>query len=293
MIACKECGHECSAMNALGYHLRSHGISYPDYIVKHELAGIWPHCKCGEKLEYRKGGFPKFCSLKCASSGESNGMHGRKGDNSPIKGIKRTTEQLKNYASGAKKRWELHGEKLREMMSSEEYSRANSEGQKQSYIRDPSLKQKRREGVHRFWSTSPLASALRQSATERALLLLSEGKIGPSAPYKQEWKHNPFTGKQEYMHSSWESAFLDACIERGYPVTKDHSITIPYTHPDGVVHTYVPDFYSLEDRTLYEVKGRHDATDLTKWEAAERWCSERSLSFQVLFDMSLAPEELP
>lgn len=284
MITCKECGQECSAMNALGYHLRTHGISYPEYVVKYELAGVWPHCKCGEKLEYRKGGFPKFCSLKCSSGGESNGMYGRKGDNSPIKGIKRTTEQLKNYAAGAKKRWELHGEKLREMMSSEEYSKANSEGQKQSYIRDPSLRQKRREGVLRFWSSSTLAPALRQTASERAVRLLAERKIGPGAPYKQEWKRNPWTGQDEWMHSSWESAFLDACIARSYEVHKDHGVTIPYRHPDGTTHTYVPDFYAPEDRTLYEVKGRWDETDLAKWEAAGEWCERRGYRFCLMFE---------
>lgn len=283
MIKCKECGHECSATNALGYHLRKHGISYTDYVIKHEHSGVWPTCKCGKRLEHKKGGFPRYCSVKCASSGETNPMYGRRGDNSPIKGIKRTDEQRLNYSSGARKRWELYGDKLRKMMASEEYSKANSEGQKQSYIRDPSLRQKRSDGVHKFWSTSPLAPTLRLAATERAVRLLAEGKIGPGAPFKQEWKRNPWTGADEWMHSSWESAFLDACIARGYEVRKDHGITIPYTHPDGSERTYVPDFYAPEDRVLYEVKGRWDAADIAKWEAAQAWCHGRGWEFCVLF----------
>ena len=210
-------------------------------------------------------------------------MSGKTGDKSPNYGLKRTPEQLKNYSEGSKKRWKLHGDKLRDMMKTEEYRLANSRGQKDSYERDPSLRQKRSEGVHHFWAESPLAPILRAEASDRAVRLLAENKIGPQAPFKTEHKFNPFTGTEEYMHSSWETAFLDTCISRGYPVTKNHGITIPYTHPDGSVHTYVPDFYAFEDRTLYEVKGRHDEVDVVKWEAAEQFCAGRGWKFQVLF----------
>lgn len=284
MIICKECGHECSAKNALGYHLRSHGITYPEYVVRHEYGGEWPQCTCGKRLEHKKGGFPRYCSIKCASSGENNPMYGRKGELSPIKGIKRTPSQLKNYSEGAKKRWQLHGDMLRKMMKTEEYSHANSEGQKHSYVKDPSLKQKRSKGVHLFWATSPLAANLRREASERASRLLAENKIGPQAPFKREWKRNPWTGEDEYMHSSWESMFFDACVDRGYEVTKNHGITIPYTHPDGTTRTYVPDFYASEDRILYEVKGQHNEVDVAKWEAADAWCQGRGMSLCVLFD---------
>jgi hypothetical protein len=214
-------------------------------------------------------------------------MYGRKGELSPIKGIKRTPSQLKNYSEGAKKRWQLHGDMLREMMKTEEYSHANSEGQKHSYVKDPSLKQKRSKGVHLFWATSPLAANLRnlrREASERSSRLLAENKIGPQAPFKREWKRNPWTGEDEYMHSSWESIFFDACVDRDYEVTKNHGITIPYTHPDGTTRTYVPDFYTSEDRVLYEVKGRHNEVDVAKWEAADAWCQGRGMSLCVLFD---------
>lgn len=282
MVKCKECGQECSAMNALGYHLRTHGVSYPEYFVKHELAGNWPHCKCGKRLEYKKG-FPKHCSATCATSGESNPMYGRRGEKSPIKGIKRTEEQLKNYASGAKKRWELHGDSLREMMKTDEYRQKQSEANRYSYA-NSNRAERVSKSLNRFWSTSPLAPALRQTASERAVRLLAERKIGPGAPYKQEWKRNPWTGQDEWMHSSWESAFLDACIARSYEVHKDHGVTIPYRHPDGTTHTYVPDFYAPEDRTLYEVKGRWDETDLAKWEAAGEWCERRGYRFCLMFE---------
>jgi hypothetical protein len=282
MIKCRECGHECSATNALGYHLRKHGISYTDYVVKHEHSGVWPTCKCGKRLEHKKGGFPRYCSVKCSSSGESNGMHGLRGEKSPNWGLKRTEEQLKNYSEGALKRWQLHGEKLREMMKSDEYRQAQSEANRYSYANSDRA-EKVSKSVREFWSTSPLAATLRLAASDRAVRLLAEGKIGPSAPFKQEWKRNPWTGADEWMHSSWESAFMDAAIARGYEVRKDHGITIPYTHPDGSERTYVPDFYAPEDRVLYEVKGRWDAADIAKWEAAQAWCHSRGWEFCVLF----------
>lgn len=198
--------------------------------------------------------------------------------------MRRTADQLKNYSEGAKKRWQIHGDMLREMMKTSEYSEANSRGQKESYERNPSLRQKRAEGVHRFWATSPEAASLRKEASDRAIKLLEQGLIGPHAPFKTEWKLNPFTGAEEFMHSSWETAFLDACAARGHRVTKVHGITIPYVHPDGSTHTYVPDFLAPDDRILYEIKGRHDDVDTAKWTAAREWCREHGLTFEVLFE---------
>jgi len=148
----------------------------------------------------------------------------------------------------------------------------------------PEVQRKKSESIHRFWSSSPFADLLRKEASERALKLLEEGKIGPQAPFKREWVHNPWSGKDEYMHSSWESSFFQTCLKRGYPVFKSHGITIPYVHPDGSQRTYVPDFYAPDDRVLYEVKGRHDEVDTAKWEAAARFCEEKGWRFEVLFE---------
>ena len=288
MITCKECGHECSAHNALGYHLRSHGLSYPDYIVKHEYNGNWPHCNCGIKLPYKKGGFSRFCSRSCAMKGTNNPMSGKTGSKSPIYGLKRTPEQLKNYSEGAKKRWKNHGQKLRDMMKTKKYRRSNSEGQINSYIKNPDLKRIRSEGVHRFWSESPLAPALREQASQRAIKLQQENKIGPQAPFKREILISPWTGEEELMHSSWESIFFQSCIARQYQVTKNHGIVIPYDHPDGITRNYIPDFFGREDKILYEVKGRHDEVDEAKWNAARKYCAKKGWEFVVM----LSPPEI-
>ena len=283
MIKCNECSIELPAPNALGYHLRTHNMTYPDYIVKHQYNGVWPTCYCGKKLEYRKGGFFKFCSKSCASAGENNAMHGKKGEKCPSFGLKRTEEQKKNYSEGSKKRWEIHGDKLREMMKTEKYRKANSEGQKQSYIKNPSLKKLRSDSVNLFWKTSPLANKLRMEASERAIKLLNENIIGPQAPFKRTTLINPWTNEEEQMHSSWETSFFQTCIDKQYKITKNHGIIIQYTHPDGSLRNYIPDFFSEKDKTLYEMKGRYDEVDLAKWKSAESFCKKIGLKFIVLF----------
>jgi hypothetical protein len=115
---------------------------------------------------------------------------------------------------------------------------------------------------------------------------LAENKIGPHAPFKRETLISPWTGEEEHMHSSWESIFFQSCIARQYEVTKNHGIVIPYKHPNGTQRNYIPDFYACEDRTLYEVKGRHDEVDDAKWSAAREYCDRIGWGFVVM----LSPE---
>lgn len=116
----------------------------------------------------------------------------------------------------------------------------------------------------------------------RACDLLEQGKIGPQAPYKTEWKMNPFTGKEEYMHSSWETRFLDQCIERGVPITKQHNVRIPYVDPNGQERIYIPDFLTLDGKMLYEVKGYTTDVDYEKWNALTQWCLQHGARYEVV-----------
>jgi hypothetical protein len=122
----------------------------------------------------------------------------------------------------------------------------------------------------------------RKIQSDRAIDLLEQGKIGPQAPYKAEWKLNPFTGKEEYMHSSWETRFLDECIERDMPVTKQHSIRIPYFDPNGLERVYIPDFLTLDGKTVYEIKGYETDNDREKWRALMAWCLENDTRYEVV-----------
>jgi len=128
----------------------------------------------------------------------------------------------------------------------------------------------------------PESAEKRKRQTDRAIDLLEQGKIGPQAPYRAEWKLNPFTGREEYMHSSWETRFLDSCISAGLPITKQHDIRISYIDPKGVERTYIPDFLTLDGKTLYEVKGHATPVDHEKWQATAQWCLDNGASFEVI-----------
>lgn len=144
--------------------------------------------------------------------------------------------------------------------------------------------ERRSQSVKKFWSAdSDETKRCRKGASERAIKLLELGKIGPHVPYKTCRVLNPFTGQQELMHSSWEMAFLNKCIEDAYPVTKAHDLRIPYVAHDGSEHTYVPDFVAINERVVFEVKGLLRENDDLKLEALRRW-AEREVFRVVLID---------
>lgn len=242
-IVCKECNVPvANSNNVLGRHLRKvHKMEFPDYLVKYEYSGQWPICGCGCGEKLAwKKGGFSKFIKEHTSRGKLNPMYGKRGKNSPNYGKVRTAEHRANYSRAVKKRWRNKEDKFYDMFTAE----------------------------------------YRRKLSDRAIKLLEQNKIGPQAPYKTEYKLNPFTGKKEWMHSSWESAFLDACVEQNLSVTKAHSIRIDYTDEQGNQRQYVPDF--LGEGALFEVKGHENAEDLLKYQAAEKWCGERGMEFVVL-----------
>ena len=241
-ITCKECNTPvANSNNVLGRHLRKvHKLEFPEYLVKHEHDSQWPKCSCGcgEKLQWKKGGFSKFIK-EHSTRGELNPMYGKRGKDSPNYGKVRNAEHRANYSRAAQKRWKDKQDKFHTMFTRE----------------------------------------YRRKLSEHAIKMLEAGKIGPQAPFKAEYKFNPFSDKEEWMHSSWESAFLDACIEENIPVTKAHSIRIDYTDTHGIDRQYVPDFKG--EGVLFEVKGHEKQDDLLKYRAAEGWCNEHDMEFVV------------
>ena len=107
-MKCLECGDlVANTENVLARHIRKfHQIEWIDYLVKHEFGGIWPICKCGcgEKLEWCKGGFPRFV-FGHGQRGENNAMFGKLGSDNPNTGKVRTDEMKEKYSKAAKTRW--------------------------------------------------------------------------------------------------------------------------------------------------------------------------------------------
>ena len=260
---CLECGITCSNRRSLGNHLaRSHKNlgGQQGYVIKHFLNGTVPLCKCGcgKNVEWHKLLY-KF----------NDYLNGHNVSN--LSGFKLTPEQIEKRNNSIRKTYQDKREEL-----SQRISKSVSDA-----FKDETKNRNLREGQRRGWKDD---TDRKSALSLRNVDMIAQGLIGPQAPFKREWKLNPWTKQEEYMHSSWETAFMDACISRSYPVTKNHGIVIPYTHPDGTTRNYIPDFYATEDRTLYEVKGRHDEVDDAKWSAAAEWCRKNGMSFQCIFE---------
>jgi len=280
-MSCLECGElVANSNNVLARHLRKvHQMEWPSYYVKHNYGGTWPlcGCGCGEKLTWKKGGFARFIDGH-GQRGENNPMFGRRGDKSPNSGKVRTDEAKEKYSRAARDRWQDPSDARREIMQSDKY-RSNMSNAVKRAFRNCKIKQRQISGMIKWWSNN---DELRAAYSRRACDLIEQGKIGPQAPFRAEWKHNPFTGRDEYMHSSWETRFLDQCISHGNPVTKKHGIRIQYIDPDGLERTYIPDFLTLDGKTLYEVKGYATPVDREKWKAATAWCLDHGAVLQVV-----------
>lgn len=250
-IECKECNSlVANSNNVLARHLhKEHNIEWSDYLIKNNHSGIWPLCLCGcgEKVRYAKGAaegsFRRYIKGH-DSRGENNPMFGKKGEDCPNYGKKRTEEHKKKYSEAAKKRWADPNDIRRKIMKTKEY---------------------------------------KQKMREHAIKLLAEGKIGPQAPYRTEWKHNPFTDQKEYMHSSWETIFLDYMIKEGIPITKKHDFRFKYKDSKGDERAYIPDFVGINDKIIYEVKGGMDTEVKFKTEAAKIWCKENGYEYILLY----------
>ena len=111
--------------------------------------------------------------------------------------------------------------------------------------------------------------------------------------------------------SSWEKRFMIYCDKnRAVVEWGSEEIKIPYVKPsDGRVHRYVPDFYMKmgNDKYIIEVKPEREtkepvmrkskrtylnevltyAINRAKWDAADDFCKDRGLIFQIITEREL------
>jgi hypothetical protein len=252
-MKCCICDRECVDVEFLRRHVaKSHKSSTRDYVLQFELSGSIPKCACGcgSEVTWHQPSkrFNSYVHGHHAYIREkSNDEKQRIGSKNSVK----MTQYMHDHPDIAVSR----GVSMRAAIS-----------------HDGNIR--RIAAIHAFWATNDPATHLaRKEASDRALHLIDLGIIGPQAPFKTEWKDNPFTGEAEYMHCSWESLFLDCAIAANVPFTKRHGIRIPYMQSDGSQHAYIPDFASSVLQLLCEVKGEEDDTDHRKYAAAEEWCA--------------------
>ena len=112
-LRCLECDQLiANSNNVLARHVRCHHqLDWSDYEVKHHFGGTWPTCSCGcgERVPWTKGGFGDHIAGHIdhqGRSGPSNGMYGKKGEDCPNFGKKRTAEMKERYVAAAKLTWQ-------------------------------------------------------------------------------------------------------------------------------------------------------------------------------------------
>lgn len=241
---------------------RAHGYEWREYLIKFKYNNEIPKCECGcgedapftrsQGWEFRKFIHGHAVKVRDPLSEEARQSIGQK-----------NSENMKRYFAENRERARQHMEMMRKQIT-------------------PEIEERRLEATREAYRNWPQEK--RNEASKRAIDLLEQGKIGPQAPYKTEWKRNPFFDRDEYMHSSWESAFLDRCIASGLRVTKKHDVRIQYTDENGVDRTYIPDFVAPDERVIYEIKGYETENDGFKAAACQEWCNANDFRYTMIHD---------
>lgn len=253
-MKCKICKNDY--VRLASHVSRTHG-DYREYLIKHEYNGKAPKCECGcgNDAPYTRS---QGHSFKRFIHGHHANVRAPLSEEARVSIGHKNKKHMKRYWNENPEKMQQHMEMMRGKIT-------------------PEIEARRIEATRKAYRNWPAEK--RKAASDRAIVLLEQNKIGPQAPFKTEYKHNPFTGRKEYMHSSWESIFLDMCIELDLSVTKAHSIRIPYTDSQGIERQYVPDF--VGEGVIFEVKGQETEDDRLKYAAAEVWCSENDYELVV------------
>lgn len=303
---CYLCDRKFERETSLIRHLsRKHSVRPKDYSI-HKSGGIIPTCECGcgRELTFHKNKFRRFVQGHASKVPEIRQRmidEGRKAAADPEKRKKNSdtiislwkNQEYRDKLSGSEnlsekeiknlerihsdpmarekmsksksEMWEGEwGKKQRELMSSPEFRKKVSLATKKAFIDDPSIGEN-------------ISLKVRQS--------FRDGRRIPQTNYsniRSEWKFNPFTDQEEWMDSGWESRFLDECVKKDIPTTKDHKIMIEYENSIGKNATYFPDFLLLDHDILVEVKGQILPDDDLKWNGAKMWCEKNETRFIVL-----------
>ena len=306
MQKCLICGLEF--IRLASHVTKTHKILLEDYVIEYELNGIHPTCACGCGAEttFYKHRFKRFLHThQCKDPVIRQGMidAGRRAAADPVcreknsKKIKNLWNDETYLAKQDKSRHDPESaycttriEKTLEALRKPEARKKASETRKIIW-QDKEFSDKMhvifaskeyRDKVSKATSEVLLQSEQRKRASDHSCSLVERGIIGSSTRCKREWLFNPYTQKTEYMHSSWESRFLNKAIELGVPVTKEHGIRIPYTDVHGTARQYVPDFSTIDGDVLFEIKGYMTPNDELKIASCDSWCKQREKRFIII-----------
>lgn len=301
-VQCKECSK--SFIRIVNHVIKTHKMSYRDYVIKHEYAGIAPlcGCGCGQIPTFRKGKFKRY--VHCHAS------------NDPVlrqeminagKAAAADPEKRKKNSEAVKRRWQ--DSDYREMMANPEFhARRAIESRKSTTT--PEFSEKMRQIKLQLWKDEEWAEKQREKfsseefselvskATTEALSGteirekmssiakkgFADGKRTPKSNWSNinaGWHIDPHTKILTWFDSGWEFEFAELCHKHGVVAIRKNDLILPYTF-DGVVSNYFPDFVLPEHKLIIEIKGQESERDLAKYEAGEKYAVENGMGYIVI-----------
>lgn len=256
MVTCRVCQKEVENNKGLSYHVsQAHNIKFSDYLVEHDLGGVWPvcGCGCGEKVNFFGGKFAKHV-----------GNHG-------IVGIKRSHETRRKISEIQR------GRKL-----TEEHKNKIATSVQRRYDTDSSMHDK----VSKTHKGKPLSDAhkkkigdVRKEKITSGEITINRDKISASITQRYldggfEWSTGQYTSSKTGItcnyRSSWERELMelldsDPIVE----MWKYEPMSLAYIH-ENQTRRYIPDFQVVINSQDYLVEVKPPTLKDTQANEAKR-----------------------
>ena len=243
LVKCYECGQIAQNAKGLSYHVRmKHGKAYPDYLVEHEMSGIWPSCGCGcgQKVRF-------LCGAFCAHVGQ----HALVGRTRP-EDVRRRIGDAQRGKPETSESNAKRSTSMADYHTKHDNIRVAVSLAKKGVSMSASTRKKLGDTRKAMFASGEL-KINRAAISQRITQLYLEGGFHWSTGTYVSSK----TGATINYRSSWELEYaklLDA--DETVTTWKYEPFAIPYEH-DGETKQYLPDFlvsYDDESKELVEVK---------------------------------------
>lgn len=316
MTKCPWCDKEFELENSVVRHSsRVHGKDRREFDLKTKYGGVVPKCKCGcgqdVNYNYHEKVFNTYVHMHQANDpairnkmieagrAAANDEHNRK----------KTSLRMKAWWNDPRNS-DKHAELLKVWLPAlhEGHRRASGTPEYRNQLRESMITRwaggwgiRQRELLSSPENRERVSTATKEALAideirEKLSLLASnnqaKGIIAVNRS-KRSWVFNPFTGADEHCDSSWEVKLLNEAIRRNVPIKRNRDIIIGYTDEVGHHHNYVPDFVTLSNMTIIEVKGRKTQRDELKLLSGLDYCRDNHVNFVVFDSLSrLTSDEL-
>lgn len=271
MEMCKECTKKCENKKGLSYHVSTiHKMKYCDYVVKHELGGLWPTCKCGcgMKVKFLCGKFMDYVGAHY-HVGRPKSEETRKKIGDAGRG-RISSQQTKQKQSDATSRYhQLHPEFAQQTSK-------RFKGKKLSIERRKLLSETRSRKI----ASGEIVinrDAISQTVTQK---YLDGGFVWSKGSYQ-----STKMARKCYYRSSWELEYMKLLDSDSNVVAWEYEFTSIQYEIGGKQRRYIPDFHVIYvdgHHELVEVKPeslRETVMNVAKRLVAQKYCEERGWTY--------------